>query len=225
MAGGFPFPGRAARLECFVALLGLVAYLNALRTGFVFDDNLAILENKDAMSSNALLPIFVHDFWGRPLNTVSSHKSYRPLTILSYRANNALIGGVRPECSSRECPGGWGYHLTNAALHALVCALVARLTRVCTGAERLANTRALIAGSLFAVHPVHCEAVVNLVGRAELLTAMLICAAFLLHASAAADGVRGLALGAQETALFAMLAVPAHEVLVVLQGDSTQFGS
>lgn len=224
-------------VEAYAACLGLAAFLNSLRNGFVFDDNLAIVNNKDALSSSPHAPLWGNDFWGRSLRTESSHKSYRPLTMLSYRLNSWLLGGGAPECSVRECSGSFGYHLANALLHAAVCALVARLTLVCTGTARLARTRALIAGATFALHPVHCEAVVNVVGRAELLTAALVILAYLQHARAAAAGARGAPLAAQagrmcaccalfglallckETALFAVLVLPAHEVLVVLQAS------
>ncbi|HEU4453050.1 MAG TPA: hypothetical protein VFR81_08315, partial [Longimicrobium sp.] len=75
------------------------------------------------------------------------------------------------------------------------------------GAKPLA---AALGGALFAVHPVHVEAVSNLVGRAEVLAALLVFCAGLLHLSrrfpawARAAGVGALyllALGAKEIAL------------------------
>ena len=44
-----------------------------------------------------------------------SHKSYRPLCVLTFRWNY-LLHQLRPT----------GYHLVNVALHALVCALFFR---------------------------------------------------------------------------------------------------
>uniref|UniRef100_A0A0M3IQ31 TMTC3 n=1 Tax=Ascaris lumbricoides TaxID=6252 RepID=A0A0M3IQ31_ASCLU len=66
------------------------------------------------------------------------------------------------------------YHIFNVLLHSIVTTLVYKATSnaamlfdgTCT--EKLAFHAAL----LFAVHPVHSEAVANIVGRAELLMAM-----------------------------------------------------
>ena len=72
-----------------------------------------------------------------------SHKSYRPLTTLTFRANY-LLDGLRP----------FGYHVVNVALHAAVSVL---FMRVCL---MLVSTRtARVAALLFAVHPIHSEAV------------------------------------------------------------------
>jgi tetratricopeptide (TPR) repeat protein len=59
----------------------------------------------------------------------------------------------------------WVFHLINILLYAADCALVAGLARRLGGI-----TIAYFAGLLFAVHPVHVEAVAGLVGRAELLS-------------------------------------------------------
>lgn len=48
------------------------------------------------------------------------------------------------------------FHGTNVLLHAAVCVL---FTRVCLVVARLRKNFAAIAGVLFAVHPVHTEAV------------------------------------------------------------------
>src|SRR5262249_7428894 len=63
----------------------------------------------------------------------------------------------------------FGYHLVNFALHAAVCVVLALvLARIAGDA-----TLALLAAFLFAAHPVHTEAVASVVGRAELLAALL----------------------------------------------------
>lgn len=48
------------------------------------------------------------------------------------------------------------FHLTNILMHAIVCVL---FTRVCIIVAGLKNNFAIIAGILFAVHPIHTEAV------------------------------------------------------------------
>jgi tetratricopeptide (TPR) repeat protein len=70
-----------------------------------------------------------------------------------------------------------GFHAANLLLHAGVCALVwfaARRAGVFYGT-------AILTALLFAVHPVHVEAVANVAGRAELLAAGFALAAWLAH--------------------------------------------
>lgn len=72
-----------------------------------------------------------------------SHKSYRPLTVLTFRLNY-----VFSELSAAS------YHLLNVLLHAAVCVLFLRVCRLF-----LDRTTSLVAALLFAVHPIHTEAV------------------------------------------------------------------
>ncbi len=73
-----------------------------------------------------------------------SHKSYRPLCVATFRLNY-LLHELQP----------MGYHLVNVLLHSAVCWLYVQLCGVVFGEV----WPALIAGLLFAVHPVHAEAV------------------------------------------------------------------
>ncbi|RLN61332.1 hypothetical protein BBJ29_008968 [Phytophthora kernoviae] len=99
-----------APLSVFLAAL-LTAW-NANLNGFVWDDRSAVLNNLDTQSSS-LYEIFTHDFWGTDIRSAHSHKSYRPLTILSFRLNFMMTGGH----------SSWLYHATNAVVHA-GCALL-----------------------------------------------------------------------------------------------------
>ncbi|CAG4941419.1 unnamed protein product [Colias eurytheme] len=98
-----------------------------------------------------------------------SHKSYRPLTVLTFRWNYA-IHGLQPA----------GYHLVNLLLHALVSLLY---YRVC--AMFLPEFASFVAAILFAVHPIHTEAVTGVVGRAEMLSSVFFLGALLCYARAA----------------------------------------
>ncbi|XP_059482286.1 protein O-mannosyl-transferase TMTC2-like isoform X2 [Neocloeon triangulifer] len=150
------------------ALAATLVYLNTLNAGFVYDDNRAILSNNDIRPSSPVTNLFINDFWGTPMHHSGSHKSYRPLTILTFRLNY-LLGGLKPV----------GYHATNVLLHALVSAL---LPLWASTTLHLPPKTTLLAGLLFAVHPVHCEAVAGLVGRAELgATAFLLLALLSFH--------------------------------------------
>lgn len=57
-----------------------------------------------------------------------------------------------------------GYHLANLVLHAITTAVFTRFAgHVFRGEKR----PTLVSGLLFAVHPIHCEAVASVVGRAD----------------------------------------------------------
>lgn len=134
------------RVLPFIVLLAVVPYLNSLDGDFVFDD-------ADVISANPLIA-------GKGASALALFcapaKLYRPVTMLTYLVNVRLGGGVV------------GYHLVNVALHALVTVAVFLL------AWRLLEsvTGATVAAALFAVHPIHTEAVSSIVGRAELLAAL-----------------------------------------------------
>uniref|UniRef100_UPI003AAD8A30 protein O-mannosyl-transferase TMTC3 n=1 Tax=Centroberyx gerrardi TaxID=166262 RepID=UPI003AAD8A30 len=148
-------------------LTGLVVgcYWNSLSCGFVFDDVSAILDNKDLRPSTPLRNLFLNDFWGTPMAEERSHKSYRPLTVLTFRLNYLFS-----ELSAAS------YHLLNVVLHAVVCVLFLRVCRLF-----LDKTSSLVAALLFAVHPIHTEAITGVVGRAELLSSIFLLAAFLAY--------------------------------------------
>ncbi|KAK6487890.1 protein O-mannosyl-transferase TMTC3-like isoform X2 [Huso huso] len=150
-----------------VLVVGVVVacYWNSLFCGFVFDDVSAILDNEDLRPSTPLKNLFHNDFWGTPMTEERSHKSYRPLTVLTFRINY-----VFSELSAKS------YHLLNLVLHAVVCLIFLRVCRLF-----LDQKSSLVAALLFAVHPVHTEAVTGVVGRAELLSSVFLLAAFLSY--------------------------------------------
>jgi hypothetical protein len=82
---------------------------------------------------------------------------WRPLVSLSYWAQWKLTG-----------ERAWPFHLVNVLLHAAASALVAEFARRLCRNDRIG----LIAGLLFAAHPVHVEGVAYVVGRAESLCAI-----------------------------------------------------
>eukprot|EP00118_Oscarella_pearsei_P008648 m.45784 g.45784 ORF g.45784 m.45784 type:complete len:778 (+) comp33634_c0_seq6:121-2454(+) len=157
-----PGPNNHKRL---IFLLSCLFYLNTIGGELVFDDHEAIVTNEDVRPSKPIQYIFQHDFWGVPLLSNDSHKSYRPLTTLTFRWNFALHG-LHP----------YGYHLVNVLLHAAVSTLVFSTCEILF--EGSMSQGSFAAALLFAVHPVHTEAVAGVVGRAELLAAFFYLLAF-----------------------------------------------
>ncbi|CAL1546804.1 unnamed protein product [Lymnaea stagnalis] len=141
-------------------------YHNVIWCGFVFDDMSAIVENKDLRPSTPFFDLFLNDFWGTPMHKEKSHKSYRPLCVATFRLNY-LLGELDPV----------GYHLLNVVLHAAVCVLFMRVCKMF-----MSELTSFLAALLFAVHPVHTEAVTGVVGRAEALSSIFFLSAFISYA-------------------------------------------
>ncbi|MFH0795301.1 MAG: tetratricopeptide repeat protein [bacterium] len=137
-----------------VALLAVFCYLTALPNEFAFDDWDVIYNNELVRQPN-LVKIFSSSYWWGGARQVSAE--YRPLTIYSFALNYAA-SGLNP----------MGYHLINLLLHALTSLALLMVLGTLFGMGPLALWGAL----LFAVHPVHTEAVANIVGRSELLSAL-----------------------------------------------------
>ncbi|XP_062313500.1 protein O-mannosyl-transferase TMTC4 isoform X1 [Osmerus eperlanus] len=166
-----------------VALLALLCFLNSYDGDFVFDDSEAIINNKDLNPDTPLNNIWRNDFWGSNLSSNSSHKSYRPLTVLTFRLNYLVAGGLHPV----------GFHVLNIVLHAVISALMIDVFDILIGGlaydgegRRLyqAPKTSLLAALLFGVHPVHTESVAGIVGRADLLCALFFQLSFLTYCKA-----------------------------------------
>ncbi|EYC27547.1 hypothetical protein Y032_0009g791 [Ancylostoma ceylanicum] len=144
----------------------VLLYSNTFSADFVYDDSQAILTNPVVAGDVPATEAWTLDFWGNPL-TRASHKSYRPLTTLSFRINAALFG-MSP----------LSFHVTNVLLHAVASCLVLKF--VCRFQLFEQNPDAAVFTSLlFAVHPIHCEAVAGIVGRADVLAAVTVLAGIL----------------------------------------------
>eukprot|EP00494_Astrolonche_serrata_P024550 UN24809 len=126
---------------------------------FVFDDTM-IPESKDIIGERAISESIYYDYWGDSMATKWASKSWRPLTVATFRYNWYQVADSPPL-----------YHQHNILFHGIVCFIVPCLLQLHFSNFHLS----FIAGLLFATHPVHSEAVANLVGRAEMLTTMFGC--------------------------------------------------
>ncbi|KAK3927536.1 Protein O-mannosyl-transferase TMTC3 [Frankliniella fusca] len=68
-----------------VATLALGCYANGLHGEFVHDDVPAVVRNRDVLGLTPLHSLLANDFWGTSMADPHSHKSYRPLTVLTFR--------------------------------------------------------------------------------------------------------------------------------------------
>jgi hypothetical protein len=143
-----PSPTRA---YLTVAASAFLVYLGALRLGFALDDVPIIATNPLVHRWGGLLEAFAAPYWP----PAAGAAMYRPLTIASFALDwqsGQLV---------------W-LHAVNVLWHVAASVTVAALARRWSDS----TGGALLAGMVFAVHPVHVEAVANLVGRAEVLASL-----------------------------------------------------
>lgn len=138
----------------FVATFAIAASFSGLMNGFALDDVHIIFENHRVHGLSEAWRLFGQTYWPPEEGAAL----YRPLTMLAF-AVQWVTGNGSP----------FPFHLTNLLLYAVVSVLVYRLAL-----QVVSPTAALIGAILFAVHPVHTEAVANVVGQEELWVAALV---------------------------------------------------
>jgi len=145
------------RLYLVVAACALVPYVPALWNGFAMDDLYIIVWNPLVHSLHGAWRAFGGPYWPPDLGG----QMYRPLPLATFALDWSLARG-HPAL----------FHAMNLLWHAGAALLVTALAR------RWADwTTALVAGVIFAVHPVHVEAVANVIGLGELMAAVGVCLA------------------------------------------------
>lgn len=132
------------------------AYLNSFNNSFVWDDFNTIVNNDLIKGPLKLADIFFN----------SPGLFYRPLPMLTIIFDYALWG-----------MNTFGYHLTNFLFHlfnvTLIFYLAQRITRHLRGS--------FICALLFAIHPIHTEAVTYISGRSDLICAFFLLSSFYLY--------------------------------------------
>lgn len=153
---------RAARQQRLYGIVPCVAafllYVRCLGFGFVFDDHSLIVGNPQVHSWTYFLHLWTSDLWsftGQP----ASLALYRPVFALWLLLVHTFAG-LAP----------WFWHLTSVGLHVLATYLVFRLAETALESKTAASGAAL----LFAVYPIHIEAVSWLAASNELLYTLFI---------------------------------------------------
>jgi hypothetical protein len=202
-----PKRSRSDLAAWVVAIIALLANAPVLFVDFVFDDH-PIIEDSVRVNELQLGKIWSTSYW----DSSERLNEYRPLVVSSYAIERGLLGPT---------PGH--YHAVNWLLHALVAVSVLFAGR----AIRLSESAAAVAAALFAVHPIHLDAIAPIVGRAELLAALAMTGGIFFWVrvrtaeSQSIGGLLGLggciAVGAfsKESALAAIPVIAAVEWLVV----------
>jgi protein O-mannosyl-transferase len=152
--------GLTTRLMALcVLVVAVLVFAPSLWNGFAYDDNWIIALDGRIHDLSMAPRIFVQSYWPNP-----DIGLYRPLASLSYAIDWAIAG---------DDPM-W-FHAVNVLWNAAACVLSFLIL------ASLVSTPAALAGALvFAVHPVHVEAVANVVGRAEVMAGFFSFATFLI---------------------------------------------
>jgi hypothetical protein len=171
-----------------IVAVTLVVYARALAGGFTYDDGLVIGKAQQFLQSGRLEVLFSRRYFG-----ASFEGTWRPVVTLSYMIDAAIA--MHPAV----------FHLDSIAWHAGSAILVTALARrlLPEGRRRFA----LVAGLLFALHPVATEAVDNAGFREDELATFFTLATLLLALGGrhpvAALATYGLALLSKESAVVA----------------------
>ncbi len=154
----------------------LIPFANGLSGGFTYDDKAIVRDDARIRSPSTLGQLFETSYFGGAPQTGTA---YRPGLLLSFAVQWWIHG--------REAVP---FHAVNVLLHAAATFLLWRLAiRL-----RFGGAAALAAALLFAVHPIHVEAVTSLVGRGETQAAVFVLLylhlALRLGVDATAEGLR-----------------------------------
>ncbi|AGC47129.1 hypothetical protein MYSTI_05853 [Myxococcus stipitatus DSM 14675] len=191
-------------------LLVALAYANTVRGTFVWDDH-SLIEEQSLVRELAPLPdYFTRMFWSDSLSV--SRGYYRPLVTLGYAVEYALWGGAAA-----------GFHLTNLLFHLVVVAWVFLLCRR-GGASPWG---AAVGAAAFGLFPRLTESVAWISGRTDILAALFMLAALLVHPSNQASrrwlsaGLLLLGLFCKEVAVAGVLALAVLELRAVRARERT----
>jgi Flp pilus assembly protein TadD len=148
-----------------VVAVAVAANLNLLSNGFVYDDGSQILHNPWLRDPSSIPKILSSNVWGF-MGSDGISNYYRPLMHL-----------VNMACFRLFELNALGYHLASLFAHA-ICTFLVWLITSRLGFRPLA---AFWTGLLFAIHPIHTEAVAWIAANNELIYSAFALTAFYLH--------------------------------------------
>jgi protein O-mannosyl-transferase len=144
-----------------IVLLALASSAISIVNQFTYDDVYVIQKNRLVHDLHRWWQVFAIPYW--PVEWGGD--GYRPFTLLSFKLE-WVIGHGSPVL----------FHAVSILAYAVCAVLVYRLAKL-----MLPASAAWLAGALFAVHPVHVEAVANVVGQSELLVALAVTLAVTIY--------------------------------------------
>lgn len=144
-----------------VAFLAFASSVSGIFNGYTYDDRYIVEKNPAMHELARWWHGFAESYWPRDWGA----DGYRPITILFFKIEYALGHG-----------SPLAFHAANIVLYMIVSVLVFEIAR-----RILPFEAAWLAAALFAVHPVHVEAVASVVGQSELLVGVFLFAAVALY--------------------------------------------
>ena len=151
-----------------ILVLALLASVSGIANQFAQDDFGFIFRNDAVHDLSHGLRFFLEPYVGPP----RPPELYRPLALLSFAVQWA-VGGGAPVI----------FRLVSYLLYAVTCLAVLRLARA-----ELSAATAFAAAAIFAVHPLHVEAVALAVNQGELWVGLLSCVAVYRYVAARRAG-------------------------------------
>ena len=190
--------------------LATLPYVNGLRNGFTFDDLSLAAENQRLRSPAGVARVFTSDWWD---GKTPQSLLYRPLTMASFAIDYAAgrSGETGPPPARLPDDAARPFHIQNLLWHGAACVAFYLLILELFARPGLA----LAAAALFAVHPVHTEAVNGIVGRAELMSACFTFFALVVAQRVFRDPSRSIAPAALAGAL-ALAALLSKEQAIIV---------
>lgn len=143
-----------------IFITSFTIYSNSLSNEFVYDDHPQVLENEWIKDIRLIPEILSSNAWGpQGKNEVSNY--YRPLMLIVFMLDYHVFG-LDP----------WGFHIVNVFFHGAVSVLIFLMTALLLNKYRQSQSESyllpsFVAAMLFAVHPVHTEAVAWVSGLTE----------------------------------------------------------
>mmetsp|Transcript_18281 Transcript_18281/g.23906 ORF Transcript_18281/g.23906 Transcript_18281/m.23906 type:complete len:628 (-) Transcript_18281:119-2002(-) len=156
-------------LACLSFAVSVAVYCDpdSFNRDFTYDDKGTVRFNPVVTGNESYYDILAVDYWGMNLSSEESHKSYRPLTTLTFRLCHDICG-----------LDVYWYHITNLVLNGLVSFFGVFIADIVFVGRALPM---IICCMLFSVHPIKTEAVSNVSGRAELLMTLFYEIGFLVY--------------------------------------------
>lgn len=160
-----------------IAAAAFAVYANSLSNDFVFDDESVVLGDPSITNLSNIPKYFTaqegfHKVIGR---------YYRPVVSSTYAVDYA-IWDLKP----------FGFHLTNVLIHIINSLLFLKLLFMVFGIDAVKTQKpklfaVIFAGLVFAVHPIHTEAVSWVSGRTDSLSFTFFTASFIYYLKYSAD--------------------------------------
>ena len=155
----------STRVQLFVLVfICIVFYANTLNNQFALDDIVVLNQNKYVKKGfsgiyNILTKDSFYGHYGQATHLAGGR--WRPLSLVVFALEYPLLGD-----------NPIGYHFNNLLLYTLCCLVLFALLRVYIFKDN--HLAAFFAALLFAIHPIHTEAVANVKSLDELLSLLLL---------------------------------------------------